>query len=230
MATKQLQSTSVPMPARPKSRSGAINEKKPRPADTRIVVIVYGRSQDKIVSVFADVLGKPYRLALGFSAVNEDDRGTVIGIGELNAEIDIRERSESRIVATNTHCVNLGTPPDLELFAACDYEFLYTQTPFFRRDLSRFIALILGQISRHDALISKPRTYFISTAFPDVRTALSNLDILSVGSDAVEIRVDLLKEPFSNDSYSTLPSLSYVGERSCYFVNKLSLLSSFTTR
>ncbi len=230
MATKQLQITAMPTPARPKSTNGVINGTKAGPGDSRIVVIIYGQGQDRIVSVFADVLGKPYRLAPGFTAVGEDDWGTVIGIEDIHAKVDIRERDRARLVAINAHCVNLGMPPDLELSAECDYEFLYTEKPFFRRDLSRFIALTLGQISHHDALITKPRTYFISTTFPDVRTALSNLDILSVGSDAVEIRVDLLKEPLGDGTYNAVPSLSYVGEQVMLLRQRTELPIIFTTR
>jgi 3-dehydroquinate dehydratase-1 len=121
-------------------------------------------------------------------------------------------------------------PPDLDLSAECDYEFLYTEAPFFRRDLSRFIAFTLGQISHHEALMAKPRTYLISTTFPDVRTALSNLDILSVGSDVVEIRVDLLKEPLTDGTYSSVPSLSYVGEQVMLLRQRTELPIIFTTR
>lgn len=35
----------------------------------------------------------------------------------------------------------------------------------------------------------------MSTTFMDFCAALPNLDILTVGSDAIEIRVDLLREP-----------------------------------
>ncbi|KAJ5238608.1 Aldolase-type TIM barrel [Penicillium chermesinum] len=62
------------------------------------------------------------------------------------------------------------------------------------------MALILGQTRPHEDLRTKPRTNFISTTFPDVHAALPNLDILSVGSDAVEIRVDLLVEPTPDGS------------------------------
>jgi len=206
MATKQLQD--APTPARPKSTNGVINGTKAGTGDTRIVVIIYGLAQEKIVSVFADVLGKPYRLAPNFQSVGSEDHGTVIGIATSDAKVDIGMRNKMLMVAINAHCVDLGMPPDVDLSAAADYEFLYTQQPFFRRDLSRFIAFTLGQISHHEALITKPRTYFISTTFPDVRTALSNLDILSVGSDAVEIRVDLLKEPLPDGTYSAVPSQS----------------------
>ncbi|KAK6608097.1 pentafunctional AROM polypeptide (3-dehydroquinate dehydratase) [Botrytis cinerea] len=211
MATKQQQSS--PTPTRPKSTNGIING-----------------SQDRIVPVFADVLGKPHRMATSFSAVGDEDHGTVIGIAASDAKGDIESRNRSLIVAINAHCVALGMPPDLNLSASTDYEFLYTETPFFRRDLSRFIAFILGQISHHEALITKPRTYFISTTFPDVRTALSNLDILSVGSDAVEIRVDLLKEGLTDGTFNSVPSLSYVGEQVMLLRQRTELPIIFTTR
>ncbi len=230
MATKQLQSALAPTPARPKSTNGVINGMKAGSGDTRIVVIVYGQGQEKIVSVFAEVLGKPYRLASSFAAVGAEDHGTVIGIAASDAKFDMHSRNRILMVAINAHCVNLGMPPDVDLSAAADYEFLYTEAPFFRRDLSRFIAFTLGQITHHEALIAKPRTYFISTTFPDVRTALSNLDILSVGSDAVEIRVDLLKEPLADGKFSAVPSLSYVGEQVMLLRQRTELPIIFTTR
>ena len=228
MATKQL--NTAPTPTRPENTDGAIKGAKTGTGDTRIVVIVYGPGQERIVSVFADVLGKPYRMATGFSSVGREDLGTVMGIATSDAKVDIGVRNKSLAVAINTHCVNLGMPPDPDLSAVSDYEFLYTETPFFRRDLSRFIAFILGQISYHEALITKPRTHFISTTFPDVRTALSNLDILSVGSDAVEIRVDLLKEPLPDGSFSSVPSLSYVGEQVMLLRQRTELPIIFTSR
>ncbi|KAI9647947.1 hypothetical protein NHQ30_004337 [Ciborinia camelliae] len=228
MATKRQQS--APTPTRPKSTNGIINGTKAGTGDERIVVIVYGQGQDRIVTVFADVLGKPHRMAPRFSAVGNGDHGTVIGIAASDAKVDIQSRNRSLIVTINAHCVALGMPPDLDLSASTDYEFLYTETPFFRRDLSRFIAFILGQISHHEALITKPRTYFISTTFPDVRTALSNLDILSVGSDAVEIRVDLLKEGLTDGTFNSVPSLSYVGEQVMLLRQRTELPIIFTTR
>lgn len=228
MATKQHQS--APTPTRPKSTSGIINGTKADVGDSRVVVIIYGQGQERIVAVFADVLGKPYRLASRFSEVRGEDQGTVVGIAAGDAKVDILSRNRVLLVTINAHCVGLGMPPDLDLSAASDYEFLYTETPFFRRDLSRFIAFTLGQISHHEALITKPRTYFISTTFPDVRTALSNLDILSVGSDAVEIRVDLLREPLSDGAFSSVPSLSYVGEQVMLLRQRTELPIIFTTR
>lgn len=202
----------------------------PKRGDSRIVVIVYGPGQEKIVSVFADVLGKPYRTSDGFYSISSADQEAVIGMAAEKAKETITARNKDIVVAINAHCVNLGMPPDLELSAECDYEFLYTESPFFRRDLSRFTSFVLGQINHHEALMAKPRTYFISTTFPDVHAALPNLDILTVGADAVEIRVDLLKEPLPDGSFAPIPSLSYVGEQVVLLRQRTELPLIFTTR
>lgn len=202
----------------------------PQRGDTRIAVIVYGRDQEEIVSVFAEVLGKPFCKRPNFEAISIADRERVIGIYADNAKTDIGARNQDLVVAINAHCVSLGMPPDNTLSEQCDYEFLYTNTPFFRRDLSRFISFTLGQINHHQTLMDKPRTYFISTTFPDVRVALPNIDILTVGSDAVEIRVDLLKEPLADGTFAAVPSLSYVGEQVMTLRQRTELPIILTTR
>lgn len=202
----------------------------PQHGDRRIAVIIFGQGQDQIVSIFAEVLGKPYRIMGGFKDVGSEDRGLVVGVPASDATTDIESRDQGLVVAINAHCVNLGMPPDLHLSAQCDYEFLYTESPFFRRDLARFTSFTLGQISHHKELMEKPRTYFMSTTFPDVRAALPNLDILTVGSDAVEIRVDLLREPLGDGTFSAVPSLSYVGEQVMLLRQRTELPLIFTTR
>ncbi|OTA98743.1 hypothetical protein M426DRAFT_69190 [Hypoxylon sp. CI-4A] len=201
-----------------------------RKGDTRTVVIIYGPGQDNMVSVFADVLGKPYRMADSFQGITSSEQELVLGISLDSAKIDISSRNRDAIVAINTHCVNLGMPPDTYISAQCDYEYLYPDANFSRRDLARFISFTLGQINHHDSLMSKPRTYFISTTFPDVRAALPNIDILTVGADAVELRVDLLKEPLHNGSFAPIPSLSYVGEQVMLLRQRTELPIIFTTR
>ncbi|TDZ39869.1 Pentafunctional AROM polypeptide [Colletotrichum spinosum] len=202
----------------------------PQRGDTRIVVIVYGPGQDQIVSVFADVLGKPFSIRSAFQEVTAADQGLVVGLPAGAAKNDISARNKEMVIAINAHCVNLGMPPDHFLSAECDYEFLYTESPFFRRDLARFISFTLGQINHHETLIAKSRTYFISTTFPDVSAALPNIDILTVGADAVEIRVDLLKEPLGDGTYSAIPSLSYVGQQLMLLRQRTELPIIFTTR
>lgn len=210
--------------------NGANFGSSPQSGDTRVAVIVYGPGQEHIVSVFADVLGKPSRLAESFRNVTSADQGFAVGILADQAKLDVSARDKSLVVAINAHCVHLGMPPDTGLSASCDYEFLYTETPFFRRDLARFTSFVLGQINHHEALMTKPRTYFISTTFPDVRAALPNLDILTVGADAVEIRVDLLKETLGDGSFPQVPSLSYVGEQVMLLRQRTELPLIFTTR
>ncbi|KAL2131502.1 hypothetical protein VTI74DRAFT_4944 [Chaetomium olivicolor] len=198
--------------------------------DTRIVVIMYGRGQEKIVAVFAEVLGKPSKTKGRFEDVTRDDQDWVIGIPAESAKVDIATRDKGLVVAINAHCTGLGMPPDVYLSAQCDYEFLYTETPFFRRDLARFTSHVLGQLYQHQTLMAKPRTFIISTTFPDVHAALPNIDILTVGADAIEIRVDLLKEPLGDGTYSEIPSLSYVGEQVMLLRQRTELPIILTTR
>ncbi|KAI1081047.1 3-dehydroquinate dehydratase [Whalleya microplaca] len=198
--------------------------------DTRTAVIIYGPGQERIVAIFADILGKPHRMADSFHGVTSAEQELMLGISADRAKIDISSRNRDAVVVINAHCVNLGMPPDTYLSTECDYEFLYTETPFFRRDLARFISFTLGQINHHETLMSKPRTYFISTTFPDVRAALPNIDILTVGADAVELRVDLLREPLSDGTFAPIPSLSYVGEQVMLLRQRTELPLIFTTR
>ncbi|KAJ3476945.1 hypothetical protein NLG97_g8975 [Lecanicillium saksenae] len=198
--------------------------------DPRIIVIVYGQGQEPIVSIFAEVLGKPSRLKSSFSDVTPADKDSVIGIPADAATNDIATRDQSFMVAINAHFINLGMPPNLHLSEHCDYEFLYSETTDLRRDLCRFTSFILGQVNHHSELMAKPRTLFISTTFPDVRAALPNLDILTVGSDAVELRVDLLREPLGDGKFADVPSLKYVGEQVMLLRQRTELPIIFTTR
>lgn len=198
--------------------------------DTRTAVVIYGPGQENIVSVFADVLGKPHRMADSFQGITSAEQDLVLGMPSSCAKIDVASRNRDAVVAINAHCVNLGMPPDTYISSQCDYEFLYPEASFSRRELARFISFTLGQITHHDSLMSKPRTYFISTTFPDVRAALPNIDILTVGADAVEIRVDLLKEPLSDGSFAPIPSLGYIGEQVMLLRQRTELPIIFTTR
>ncbi|KAK4243316.1 Dehydroquinase class I-like protein [Corynascus novoguineensis] len=216
--------------ASPPVQSGVSLCSEPERGDTRIVVVMFGRGQEKIVSVFAEVLGKPSRIKTCFENVTTDDQDWVIGISADSAKDDIATRDRKLVVVINAHCTGLGMPPDVYLSAQCDYEFLYTESPFFRRDLARFTSHILGQLCHHRVLMAKPRTFIISTTFPDVHAALPNIDILTVGADAIEIRVDLLKEPLGNGTHSDIPSLSYVGEQVMLLRQRTELPIILTTR
>ena len=180
-------------------------------ADCRTVVIITDGPNEAILRMIADVIGKPWRKATSFSDIGEEETA-IVGIEADRARPGLQSHSDQMIVI-NTHCLDKKTFPDPSLTDACDYEFLYLESPYFRRDLTRFLTHVLGQTEFHEQLIKKGRTNLISTTFPDVRTALSNLDILTVGADAVELRVDLLKEAHADGTFSSIPSLRYVGEQ-----------------
>ncbi|KAB8228465.1 uncharacterized protein BDW43DRAFT_303833 [Aspergillus alliaceus] len=198
---------------------------------SRAVVIVYGPNQETIVQVVAEILGKPWTTEPSLSTLGRGSTAVVIGIlaDELGRSLNGCEKPTGILV--NTHCVDDGSFPDESLTDRCDYEFLYSlRSPYFRRDLTRFLSLILGQTRPHEDLKTKNRTNFISTTFPDVHAALPNLDILSVGSDAVEIRVDLLVDPSPLSVSGPVPSLRYVGQQLMLLRQHTELPIIFTTR
>ncbi|KAL4935189.1 type I 3-dehydroquinase-domain-containing protein [Aspergillus oleicola] len=195
------------------------------------VVAIYGPGQDGIVQVVADILGKPWTTETSLSTLGRGSSAVVIGIQARELARDLEGCDKSACILINLHCVDDDSFPEEALTELCDYEFLYSlRSPFFRRDLTRFLALILGQSRPHEDLKTKNRTNFISTTFPDVHAALPNLDILSVGSDAVEIRVDLLVDPVPQDPPSPVPSLRYVGQQLMLLRQHTEMPIIYTTR
>ncbi|KAJ5081486.1 hypothetical protein NUU61_009750 [Penicillium alfredii] len=200
-------------------------------APTGSIVIVFGSNQEHIVHMVAEVLGKSWTTETSPATLARANDPTVAGVLAHQLEQGLHGCDRSALVIINTHCVEDGSAPDDRLTESCDYEFLYSRTPFLRRDLARFLSLILGQTRPHEDLRTKTRTNFISTTFPDVHAALPNLDILSVGSDAVEIRVDLLVEPgLDATPASPVPSLKYVGQQLMLLRQHTELPIIFTTR
>ncbi|KAI3114877.1 hypothetical protein CBS147333_2032 [Penicillium roqueforti] len=197
----------------------------------RTVVIIYGQNQEHIVQLVAEILGKPWTTDESLGMLARASNALVVGILAHDLARSLQGCERSSLVLVNTYCVEDGSAPEDALTESCDYEFLYSRSPFLRRDLARFLSLILGQTRPHDDLRTKTRTNFISTTFPDVHAALPNLDILSVGSDAVEIRVDLLVEPVPEGSTAPLvPSLKYVGQQLMLLRQHTELPIIFTVR
>lgn len=197
--------------------------------DKRTVVVAFNAERESIVYTVADILGRSWRMARCFAEVAEGELA-VVGVRAQDAKEDLNHHMTSHMVIINTHCLDKGTSPDPALSRACDYEFLYTKEPFYRRDLARFLSIILGQSTFHDDVIQRDRSYHISTTFADVRTGLSNLDILTVGADAVEFRVDLLQEPRLDGSHNAVSSLRYVGEQIMVLRQRTELPIIFTIR
>lgn len=198
--------------------------------DKPALLIFYEEGEDRILGVVADVLGQDWTVVRSRREADRESLQTIVGVCSADVSGEWHPRDRSSRTSINFHCVDGGRAHDESLGTLCDYEYLYTRLPFYRRDLARFLSFILGQSNPHRDLAKKARTTLISTTFPDVHAALPNLEILSVGADAVELRVDLLKEPLSNGTFSAVPSLNYVGEQLMLLRQRTELPIIFTTR
>ncbi|KAF9142673.1 3-dehydroquinate dehydratase (3-dehydroquinase) [Mortierella sp. GBA39] len=73
-------------------------------------------------------------------------------------------------------------------------------------NLERFLRVITQSGSRGQKRVSRAHvtakpTFFLSLTFPDISPALPHLSKLTLGSDAIELRVDLLKSPSTSISF-----------------------------
>jgi 3-dehydroquinate dehydratase-1 len=197
--------------------------------DKPALLIFYEEGEERVLDVAADVLGQDWTVARSKREADRESLHTIVGVCTADVGDEWYPRDRSRTLVS-FHCVDNGREPDETLSALCDYEYLYTSQPFYQRDLARFLSFILGQSNPHRDLAKKARTTFISTTYEDVHAALPNLEILSVGADAVELRVDLLKEPLSDGTFNPVPSLKYVGEQLMLLRQRTELPIIYTTR
>ncbi|KAL4778927.1 EPSP synthase-domain-containing protein [Aspergillus varians] len=94
-------------------------------------------------------------------------------------------------------------------------------------DFNRFLQVATGQIDSLSIIKQKEHTFFVSLTLPDLREAGDILEEVCVGSDAVELRVDLLKDPASE---SDIPSVDYVLEQLSFLRSRITLPVIFTIR
>ena len=94
-------------------------------------------------------------------------------------------------------------------------------------DFKRFLRVVSGQLDPLSIIRQKDQSFFVSLTLPDLRTADDILDEVCIGSDAVELRVDLLEDPASD---SEIPSVDYVSEQMSYLRSRVSLPLVFTIR
>ena len=85
-------------------------------------------------------------------------------------------------------------------------------------DFARFLRIVTRTSDFHEKILTKERSFFLSLTYPDLATAISTIPTAVVGSDAVELRVDLLDDPTSSNG---IPSVHYV-------IEQLALLRSLT--
>lgn len=108
----------------------------------------------------------------------------------------------------------------------CNYEFI-NQTGFSganapdplthshnMREVARFFKHLAGQPNHARNLTSGKRSYFLSLTYPDLTPALSHIEELTAGADAIELRVDLLRSPKGFDKLGAyVPPALYVSSQ-----------------
>lgn len=94
-------------------------------------------------------------------------------------------------------------------------------------DFSRFLSIITGKSDYHEKLLKRGRTFFVSLTYPDLSQVVDIVDTVVIGSDAVEVRVDLLEDPASSDG---VPSVQFVSEQLAALRSKTQLPVIFTIR
>ena len=95
------------------------------------------------------------------------------------------------------------------------------------KDLERFIGTITGTRDPLERIKTKDHSFFVSLTVPDIATALDFLPDVVVGSDAVELRVDLLEDP---QNPNAPPSIEYVANQLAILHGSTSLPVIFTIR
>lgn len=92
---------------------------------------------------------------------------------------------------------------------------------------TRFFDVVTGRADHLALLRKKEHSFFVSLTLPDLKPSLDILSDVTLGSDAVELRADLLKDPSSD---SDIPSLEYVAEQISLLRSRVSLPLVFTIR
>ncbi|KAL6715169.1 3-dehydroquinate dehydratase (3-dehydroquinase) [Lecanora helva] len=95
------------------------------------------------------------------------------------------------------------------------------------RDLQRFIRNITGKRRPLQDIKAKNQSFFVSLTIPDIAKALHFLPHVVVGSDAIELRVDLLEDPAQPGKTS---SIEYVANQLAILHGSTDLPIVFTVR
>ncbi|KAA8565882.1 hypothetical protein EYC84_009696 [Monilinia fructicola] len=95
------------------------------------------------------------------------------------------------------------------------------------QDFSRFLHHISGRSLHFDEMRSKPQSFFVSLTMPDISAAAEILPSVAVGSDAVEVRVDLLEDPSSTNG---IPGIDFLSVQIAHLRSLVHLPVIFTVR
>jgi pentafunctional AROM polypeptide len=119
------------------------------------------------------------------------------------------------------------------LFTACStfdfHSYTTDDARGSRESIARFFRFVTGQAANQVDL-SRGRSYFLPLTYPNVRPALPLLDELTVGVDAIELRVDLLATDGKAPVGPQVPPLTYVAAQLAAVRQRSSLPIVFTVR
>lgn len=95
------------------------------------------------------------------------------------------------------------------------------------KDFTKFLTTITGRRQALDDTKNRKRSFFVALTVPDISEILPSLEEMIVGSDAVELRVDLLED---SQNPGGLPGLDYVAEQVAMLRGSTELPIIFTVR
>lgn len=177
------------------------------------LVLVHDASFSFVVDLAASITG--YRVQASHISKHEGkhpfifavQRERVVQSGKSSPQLQ-GLGSISLIINVASLDSTVRTEPNNDL--KYDHEYLFWPTKFSCKGFTRFLALVTGQSDPLAQIKSKQRSAYIGLTYPDIRVSLSNMPIVSVGADALELRVDLLRE---EDQLDDIPTLGYVAEQ-----------------
>lgn len=102
-----------------------------------------------------------------------------------------------------------------------------TELALASEDFTRFIRVVTGQVDNLSLIKKKKHSFFVSLTLPDLQPSGDIITEACVGSDAVELRVDLLKDPSVEGD---IPSVDYVNEQMSILRGRTTLPIIFTIR
>ncbi|KAL1638350.1 3-dehydroquinate dehydratase (3-dehydroquinase) [Neofusicoccum ribis] len=94
-------------------------------------------------------------------------------------------------------------------------------------DFARFLSIITGENSVWERLKRKKQSFFVCLTAPQIGLLSESLERVVVGSDAVELRVDLLEDPNAENG---VPTADFLIEQITLLRSKISLPLIFTVR
>ncbi|KAI5287422.1 3-dehydroquinate dehydratase (3-dehydroquinase) [Ascosphaera aggregata] len=94
-------------------------------------------------------------------------------------------------------------------------------------DFAGFLSVITGEVNPLEIMKAKEHSFFVSLTAPDLASIADRLEQICEGSDAVELRVDLLVDP---KSQSGIPSVDYVAKQMSLLRSRAPLPLVYTIR